>query len=59
MDTLSLSVSVVIYIFFADVIVRVVKKTFAGIAGLLHLRQHKPCQNGGDREYRRTLVCSN
>ncbi|XP_062853785.1 sentrin-specific protease 2 [Trichomycterus rosablanca] len=39
-----------------DVIVRVVKKTFAGIAGLLRLRQHKSCQHGGDKDYRQAQV---
>ncbi|KAI5613711.1 sentrin-specific protease 2 [Silurus asotus] len=32
-----------------DVIARVVKKTFAGIAGLLRLRQHKPHRYESDR----------
>ncbi|XP_072539726.1 sentrin-specific protease 2 [Salminus brasiliensis] len=39
-----------------DVIVRVVKKTFAGIAGLFRLRQHKTCHYGNDKEYKRTQV---
>lgn len=33
-----------------DVIARVVKKTFAGIAGLFRLRQHKTCHYGKDKE---------
>uniref|UniRef100_A0A3B4C8H0 Ubiquitin-like protease family profile domain-containing protein n=1 Tax=Pygocentrus nattereri TaxID=42514 RepID=A0A3B4C8H0_PYGNA len=39
-----------------DVIVQVVKKTFAGIAGLLRLRQHKKCHYANDKEHRGTQV---
>ncbi|KAI4902375.1 hypothetical protein NFI96_018845 [Prochilodus magdalenae] len=39
-----------------DVIVRVVKKTFAGIAGLLRLRQHKTGHYGNDKEHRGSQV---
>ncbi|KAK3557011.1 hypothetical protein QTP70_022917, partial [Hemibagrus guttatus] len=38
-----------------DVIVRVVKKTFAGIAGLLRLR-HKPCRYERERDRRETQI---
>lgn len=41
----------------ADVIARVVKKTFAGIAGLLRLRQRKPCHYDKERDRRETQVC--
>ncbi|KAL7890673.1 hypothetical protein AOLI_G00001490 [Acnodon oligacanthus] len=39
-----------------DVIVQVVKKTFAGIAGFLRLRQHKKCHYANDKEHRGTQV---
>ncbi|XP_017336876.1 sentrin-specific protease 2 isoform X1 [Ictalurus punctatus] len=39
-----------------DVIVRVVKKTFAGIAGLLRLRQRKPCRYEKERDCRGTQI---
>ncbi|XP_060774686.1 sentrin-specific protease 2 isoform X2 [Neoarius graeffei] len=39
-----------------DVIVRVVKKTFAGIAGLLRLRRRKPCRYENEREGREKQI---
>uniref|UniRef100_A0A3B1K9L8 SUMO specific peptidase 2 n=1 Tax=Astyanax mexicanus TaxID=7994 RepID=A0A3B1K9L8_ASTMX len=39
-----------------DVIVRVVKKTFAGIAGLFRLRHHKTGRYGKDKEYKGSQV---
>ncbi|XP_066521843.1 sentrin-specific protease 2 isoform X2 [Hoplias malabaricus] len=39
-----------------DVIVRVVKKTFAGIAGLFRLRQHRQSHHGNHKEHRGTQV---
>ncbi|XP_046714059.1 sentrin-specific protease 2 [Silurus meridionalis] len=39
-----------------DVIARVVKKTFAGIAGLLRLRQHKPHRYESDRGCREPQI---
>ncbi|XP_026874501.2 sentrin-specific protease 2 [Electrophorus electricus] len=39
-----------------DVIVRVFKKTFAGITGLLRLRQHKPCHSEKGKGKRKTQV---
>ncbi|TTH38803.1 Sentrin-specific protease 2 [Bagarius yarrelli] len=39
-----------------DVIVRVVKKTFAGIAGLLRLRQHKQRRYENERDCKETQI---